>query len=293
MVWDADKSSGDVISSSDWDAMVSDQKNPGHNVIPSSSGNFDLGSSTNLFRTVYTETLSLGGNDTHLSRGAANQLDVHDTLNMGGVDVPHSIIGQKANYRFIEDWAESAVPADWVLTGAGTPSTSFPTLDTSVRERSIEIKTSTTAGNDSFLSTPELILGSDDFTLEFRLRGSADINREFEAGLVDAVPTTIAWTNTLEKASFRKTSANWVVATSDGTTENTTDTGVAVGSTNHILRIERIGSSIEFFINDVLEATHTTNLPGDDGLRVVLSVETLNTFVQSIIVGGAYVEKIR
>jgi hypothetical protein len=69
-------------------------------------------------------------------------------------------------------------------------------------------------------------------------------------------------------AAFRyDTSADgtafWRTCTKDGTTLNATATSVAVtADTMYLLWIKLLASSVEFYINQSLVNTHTTNLPG-------------------------------
>jgi hypothetical protein len=56
--------------------------------------------------------------------------------------------------------------------------------------------------------------------------------------------------------------ANWHAITDDGT-QTSTDTGIAVDTSWHKfeVKINSDATSVEFYIDDVLEATHTTNIP--------------------------------
>ncbi len=54
---------------------------------------------------------------------------------------------------------------------------------------------------------------------------------------------------------------NWRAETHDGSTLNTTDTGVAVDTSFHVFEINRSGSTITFLIDGASVATYTTNLP--------------------------------
>ncbi len=63
---------------------------------------------------------------------------------------------------------------------------------------------------------------------------------------------------------FEKLAAdtNWFVVTRASGVQTRTDTGVAVGTGRVTLRIVRQGSSVvQFYINRVLVASHTTNIP--------------------------------
>lgn len=54
----------------------------------------------------------------------------------------------------------------------------------------------------------------------------------------------------------------WRTVTSDATTPNVNTTAAAIATgVEYVLRIEMSAAAVEFFIDDVLVATHTTNLP--------------------------------
>ncbi|MBI5887076.1 MAG: hypothetical protein HZB85_10935 [Deltaproteobacteria bacterium] len=57
------------------------------------------------------------------------------------------------------------------------------------------------------------------------------------------------------------TGANWKAYNSSGGTTTTTDTGVAPSTSYQALKIIATASSIAFYIDGVLKATHTTNIP--------------------------------
>lgn len=58
-------------------------------------------------------------------------------------------------------------------------------------------------------------------------------------------------------------SANWYAVSENASTETATDTGVATDTDWHSFRIETnaAGTSVLFYIDGALEATHTTNMP--------------------------------
>lgn len=65
----------------------------------------------------------------------------------------------------------------------------------------------------------------------------------------------------------RESDANWQVRTQDGVGATTTNTGVPfVDGAWYMLEIKRIASGIEFYINSVIVATHTTNIASILGL---------------------------
>lgn len=85
-------------------------------------------------------------------------------------------------------------------------------------------------------------------------------------GLFDGSPFGSDNPTGLNLAGFRFSTAasdsNWIACTKDGTTLNTTDTGVAVAAnTYYRFIIEMVSGAINFYINGTLVATHTTNLP--------------------------------
>lgn len=97
----------------------------------------------------------------------------------------------------------------------------------------------------------------------------------YNMGLDDAAPPDNCYSNNLavnDYAQFRKTSAQttWRAVTCNGTTETVTDTGVTptAGGYN-LFRIEydKDAASYKFYIDNVLVATHTTNLPSAVNLR--------------------------
>jgi|GEM_PF-2197953 len=59
----------------------------------------------------------------------------------------------------------------------------------------------------------------------------------------------------------RADDANWYAVTRAASTETTTDTGIAPSTTARVFRIEYGTSSVKFYIDGVLKATHTTNIP--------------------------------
>lgn len=65
------------------------------------------------------------------------------------------------------------------------------------------------------------------------------------------------------------TSANWLAKTVSAGVATTTDTGVAVGSTAwQKLKIVATASIVKFYIDEVLKATHTTNIPTTAGMDI-------------------------
>lgn len=78
------------------------------------------------------------------------------------------------------------------------------------------------------------------------------------------------------------TSGNWRTITRDGAgiTANTTNISYSTG-TWYFLEIRRSGSSYEFYINNVLRFTHTTNIPTSVGV-ISLCIETNEAVAKTI-----------
>jgi hypothetical protein len=111
--------------------------------------------------------------------------------------------------------------------------------------------------------------------LEFDIDASALVGKDVQAkfGLVhDESPNPS--TEDFVMIYKSNASANWIFRTgSPGGTQTTTDTGVAPSGVQR-MRIETYGSRWPgraralLYINDALEATHTTNLPADDEMKL-------------------------
>ena len=96
-------------------------------------------------------------------------------------------------------------------------------------------------------------------TFILRVNDTADLN--VWVGILEDVdsdtPTDGVW------FEFRPgTSANWVTITESGDTQTANTTSVAVGTDWHKLEMVRLSNgNWEFYIADVLQFTHSTNLP--------------------------------
>lgn len=60
---------------------------------------------------------------------------------------------------------------------------------------------------------------------------------------------------------LRSSSANWLRITKNGGTETSTDTGIAVTTGWHIMRMQGTSSSVDFTIDGVSAGSNSTNLP--------------------------------
>jgi len=105
-----------------------------------------------------------------------------------------------------------------------------------------------------------------DFQLRWRIRGTTITLLAMRAGLQPAnsnpggtfpfgtEPTPYIW-------FAHDSSGNFFARTHDGSTPNSTDTGIPIDTAFHLFEIIKTGSSIEFKIDGVSVATFTTNLP--------------------------------
>ncbi|MBI5970577.1 MAG: hypothetical protein HY884_05430 [Deltaproteobacteria bacterium] len=76
---------------------------------------------------------------------------------------------------------------------------------------------------------------------------------------------------------------NWKAVTTSGGTSTTTDTGVAGTNSWQKLKVVATSTSVAFYIDDVLKATHTTNIPTAKlGVCVSLYRTPQNTTMQTI-----------
>lgn len=66
------------------------------------------------------------------------------------------------------------------------------------------------------------------------------------------------------RASTTAGDVNWQACSKDGTTQTTTNTGIAIAtSTKYLLgfSVNSTGTAVDYYINEVLVASHSTNLP--------------------------------
>jgi hypothetical protein len=106
--------------------------------------------------------------------------------------------------------------------------------------------------------------------LVFRVKsGSAVTTAQYWVGCTDGSVVQYNATDPANNgAAFRYSTdasdTNWMAWTNDGSGGGTlTDTGVAVSAnTAYTLRIDLGASDVTFYVNGVVKATHTTNLPG-------------------------------
>lgn len=103
---------------------------------------------------------------------------------------------------------------------------------------------------------------------------------DFIIGLISSAVVNPSAVNLVHSACFRKLEADatWFCVTSDGATATTQTTGLTLDTNMHRFRVELIGSAsflgqqtARFFVDGVLVAALTTNLPGSVGLYLTMS----------------------
>jgi hypothetical protein len=189
----------------------------------------------------------------------------------------------------IQAWA---TPAPTVTT----PGAALAATDSSTGNQ-VQISTNTTSANVASIvaSTSTYTLTRTWLSPLFYARIATDssiANLRIVVGLPsadvsgDAGPASTGAYTTARGAWFRygtdvDGTAFWRCVTSDGTTSTVTTTTTAIAaSTIYNLRIEisAAGTTIRFFVNSVLVATHTTNLPStSQTMGYQVSVTTLTT----------------
>lgn len=92
--------------------------------------------------------------------------------------------------------------------------------------------------------------------------------------LVKNTATMAPLSDTEEHGGFKLINGDLYASNADGTTETATDTEVDWEHYNvKTLEIRGTGSAIEFYVDNVLKATHDTNLPSSYGYCVVLEIK--------------------
>lgn len=124
-----------------------------------------------------------------------------------------------------------------------------------------------TSGNDEIISNFSVLRRDWNPEVYIRVKTpAATANSRYWVGLFQSDPTGAATNNTINSAAFRFDTGvpdtNWQFCTSDGTTQACSDTGVAVStSTAYSLWVICSASDCKGYVNGVLKATRTTNLP--------------------------------
>lgn len=132
----------------------------------------------------------------------------------------------------------------------------------------------------------------------FYIKLQETANERYWFGLTDQTATTMAGADDPagNYAAFRYSSAldtNWRCVTKDNTTQGTSDSAIAVGTTAVLLSLIATPSSVKFYINGTLNTTRTTNLPGSAACRAVAYGETTENVNKNLRVAWIWVEETR
>lgn len=129
----------------------------------------------------------------------------------------------------------------------------------------IQISTGTTTNDDGRVYRDFLgASSSQPFIIFGHVRTGSDALSTISAEWGTYNGTNFALNTTQDTASIKFTAGgtNWVCRSGDGTTEQTTDSGVAYAtSTLYRFIIISTGTEVRFYINGTLKATHSTNIP--------------------------------
>ena len=129
---------------------------------------------------------------------------------------------------------------------------------------------------------------SDDFTVVYRLSRPTDGAETTYLGLA----TTPYATNTSQDIIqfYWADTTDITVITDNGGTETTTSISSAASNTEHTFRVDVTddGEKVEFYLNDVLEATHTTNIPTSTAMYVYVVQKSNSAVATYLDVGDVF-----
>lgn len=138
-------------------------------------------------------------------------------------------------------------------------------------------------GNSMYLGTGEVTLEWD-CNLKTALSDVTETYVAFVGFYDSSVTAAIASVDDLcgFRYAYTENSGNWTAVTRQNSSETTTDTSVAAAADTWVrlkLVVNAAGTSVAFYINDSLVATHTTNIPGataSDYLNYGMYIEKSN-----------------
>jgi len=130
----------------------------------------------------------------------------------------------------------------------------------------LRFRTGATNGNEAdFYNAQDLNLSFDkNFTIEWIIQGVTDLTTctfGFLAGIDQTMP--IDWTT--KRVGFIARNGALYGLSADGTTESETDLVTTIAAGQRLKLVFTAGASAKFYVNDVLKATKTTNLPAGAG----------------------------
>ena len=210
----------------------------------------------------------------------------HDDISSKKINMAN--ISKTGGFELFDDFLGVGINTfNWALDGTTSIS------NTSTRRLSGVMVTSNAGGVTGGIHTTtklQFSLGSSNtLTFETKFRSDAAYSpTELTMGFAEAnmfSPTNSAC------FEITGTEGNWRARTSVGGVATTTDTGVPISLTAwHKLKIVATSTSVAFYVDDVLKATHTTNIPtGDMGvvLRTRRDVQTTTYYWDYVLAPSA------
>lgn len=175
---------------------------------------------------------------------------------------------------FIMDASQNTFGEGWIktLTGTGASVVSVAADVTSANNSAgvIELATGTQATGQAaaYLSLGSFVLGYGQFYTEWRVMfpvlSSATQDYVYQVGFQDQFNTNPDTANGVYFLYHSQTTTTFRCKTVAATVTTTTDTGLTVVANTWYklgILINAAGTSVQFYINDVLEQTNTTNIP--------------------------------
>lgn len=202
------------------------------------------------------------------------------------VDAHHSPLDIFGKFYELIPW----ITLDGFTTGGdGAP-------DIAVQSPRLKVKTDSTTDNDAFvhhIATWRAILTSEKrITFELpitALDSIADQNIWIRLSITAADPPS----ETVAHFGWKIIGGDLYASNATGTVQTITDTLVnlaAVGQRTRLKVVVTEGTDCKFYVNDILKATHITNLPPVGDYRFHIQVRTLADANKTIYIGRLLVE---
>lgn len=112
---------------------------------------------------------------------------------------------------------------------------------------------------------------SDAITFECRLRSNVDVAAFLQFGFTDNTGSQASPANGVWFDNFSVATDRWKARTRASGVETSTDTGVSISSSLETIKLVATTSQVTFFVDDVLVATHVTNIP-TVGMNLFLAI---------------------
>jgi len=184
----------------------------------------------------------------------------------GPTVIPHP----STNLEYWEDWlgGTAAGQNGWSQAVLGTSYTTGTVVPTANVQGACTIQKGTAATGYAILHNTNVPIQVGGGSMTWEAKGGprqlATVSEDFdvELGLGDRLSSTVHVDGITFRYS-RATSANWLVRTTSNSISTTTTTSVpvATGYTRLRFEVNDVGTRVDFYINNVLVATHETNVP--------------------------------